>query len=186
MDNYTELFAKVKPHQKEEELRILLEFLERFKIDNAVEIGTGVGGTAVMFKQKIPSLVSIDISHIDEASQKAKEYGFTYVVADSKKQETKDSVLKLLGTEKIDFLFIDGSHTYEDVKKDYELWSPNASVIGFHDIVWNCGKTGMSTATVWKYWNELREEHKPDNVREIICSADGGLVEHSGIGVIWQ
>ncbi|SCA63523.1 Uncharacterized protein SCG7109_AR_00020 [Chlamydiales bacterium SCGC AG-110-M15] len=40
--------------------------------------------------------------------------------------------------EEIDFLFIDGAHEYEAVKKDFELWSPkvkDGGVIAFHDSV---------------------------------------------------
>lgn len=36
----------------------------------------------------------------------------------------------------IDFLFIDGAHDYENVKKDFELWSPylkSDGIIAFHD-----------------------------------------------------
>ncbi len=36
----------------------------------------------------------------------------------------------------VDFLFIDGAHDYENVKKDFELWSPflkKGGIIAFHD-----------------------------------------------------
>lgn len=39
-------------------------------------------------------------------------------------------------TDKIEFLFIDGDHSYEAVKLDFELWSPlliNGGIISFHD-----------------------------------------------------
>lgn len=39
-------------------------------------------------------------------------------------------------TEKIEFLFIDGDHSYEAVKLDFELWNPlliNGGIISFHD-----------------------------------------------------
>lgn len=51
----------------------------------------------------------------------------------------------------IDFLFIDGSHAYESVKKDIELWLPKVKgVISGHDYDWN---------TVSKAVSELLPEH---------------------------
>jgi hypothetical protein len=38
----------------------------------------------------------------------------------------------------VDFLFIDGDHSYEGVKKDFEMYSPlvkSGGLIAFHDIV---------------------------------------------------
>ena len=42
-------------------------------------------------------------------------------------------------TEKIDFLFIDGDHSYEGCKKDVALYMPllkSGGIIAFHDIGW--------------------------------------------------
>jgi len=165
-------------HQKPEEVFFLFDFLKDKDIKTIVEIGTAEGGLASLFKIYWPEarVVTIDIVESKEARRRSKEHGFEYIIGNSHKVEPIET----------DLLLIDGSHKYKDVKKDHKLWSPHAKITAFHDIVWNCGKPIMSTATVWKFWNELREDYKPDNVREIICSAYGGLVEHSGIGVIWE
>lgn len=42
--------------------------------------------------------------------------------------------------EKIDLLFIDGSHKYEDVQQDWESWSPklvDGGIVIFHDCNWS-------------------------------------------------
>ncbi|MFR2257447.1 MAG: class I SAM-dependent methyltransferase [Clostridium sp.] len=60
----------------------------------------------------------------------------------------------------IDVLHIDGSHFYEDVKHDFEIWSPKLkknSIVLFHDIgdeIINGGIMGSHT-----YWNELKEQY---------------------------
>lgn len=57
----------------------------------------------------------------------------------------------------IDLLHIDGTHTYADVKADFESWLPKLSpegIILFHDVVVRGGGFG-----VWKLWEEIRGEN---------------------------
>jgi hypothetical protein len=52
----------------------------------------------------------------------------------------------------IDFIFIDGSHAYEDVKLDYELFAPfvkTGGLIAFHDVV-------ESWPGPLRLWNEIK------------------------------
>ena len=51
---------------------------------------------------------------------------------------------------KIDLIFIDGSHFYEDVKKDFELfypWVKPGGIIAFHDV-------SKEHAGTYRFWNE--------------------------------
>lgn len=74
----------------------------------------------------------------------------------------------------IDLLFIDGSHVYEDVKKDFELffpWVKPGGVVAFHDVtpefpgvyrVWNdIAKKKLST---WRNITTLYFGFKPKSV----------------------
>lgn len=57
----------------------------------------------------------------------------------------------------IDLLHIDGYHTYEAVRGDFEMWQPKLSdraIVLFHDTQVRQGSFG-----VWRYWDEVRAEY---------------------------
>jgi len=84
----------------------------------------------------------------------------------------------LPGGGKIDFLFIDGDHTYEGVKADYELYSPlvrPGGLIAFHDI---CLHPPALNCHVDRFWNEVKAGRRS---REIIHDPVQG---RCGIGLI--
>lgn len=74
-------------------------------------------------------------------------------------QMTFDDALPSFGESSIDVLHIDGLHTYEAVKHDYEAWLPKLSdhgIVLLHDIA--AYQPGFG---VWRFWDEV-SAHTPN------------------------
>jgi len=179
--------------QKISEIKDLLDFLESKKMDTVVEIGTATGGTFYAFCQMAPSdahIISIDLpggpfggGYELEDVQMFKTYAkigqtIYFMREDSHQEETKKMLLERLKDRKIDVLFIDGDHSYEGVKKDFEMYEPlvnNGGIIIFHDI---CKHATAPECQVDKFWNEIKEKYEH---KEFIDPED---TEWGGIGVL--
>jgi predicted O-methyltransferase YrrM len=68
----------------------------------------------------------------------------------------------MLGRKKIDLLFIDGDHTYEGVKADFEKYLPlvkKGGLIAFHDIL-DTPEHRAQNCYVAKFWEEIKQQHE--------------------------
>jgi predicted O-methyltransferase YrrM len=72
-------------------------------------------------------------------------------------------------------LFIDGDHTFEGVKKDWEMYSPlvrPGGLIVFHDVAGNYGETQVKA-----FWDTIKTSYSH---REYMAHPEGLY----GIGVL--
>ena len=130
----------------------LVYFLSKRKIKTAVEIGTFRGLTSCVISQYCDNLITIDIENglVEnyETRQLVKKYprrkaiwkelDITNIrqVIINNNQEKAD----LLKDIEYDFVFIDGDHSYEGVKYDYELVKECNQIL-FHDYDRREGKS---------------------------------------------
>jgi predicted O-methyltransferase YrrM len=187
-DSYKHIYAT----QRVGEITELAKVVQKIQPKIIVEIGTWTGGTLFIWVRtniNLEMAVSIDLpgggfgggydkKRIKLYKQFAADRPNTrmeFIRADSHATATLTTLKQLLGRESIDFLYIDGDHTYDGVKKDFEMYAPlvrKGGIVAFHDIV-----TKGNDHKVWLYWNEIKTNYE---FEEIIEDPQGDM----GLGII--
>lgn len=183
----------IKPLQLKEEFTELLKIYVDKQPKIILEIGTARGGTLFSFCKLAPEdaiLISVDLPKgkfgggypdwkIPLYQAFKKENQQLYLLReDSHNTETLNKVKDILNGRAIDFLFIDADHTYEGVKKDFEMYSPlvaKGGTIALHDIVRHPPELDCN---VDKFWNEIKKSFQ---FQEIINDKNQNW---AGIGII--
>jgi cephalosporin hydroxylase len=189
--------------QKKTEIVSLLRLLEQSPPKSIVEIGTATGGTLFMLTQVAApdaTIVSVDLprGRLGGASSSVRNRypqwrtrlyrGFGHdnqavhvIRADSHDPATVKDVRRRLPEGKVDFLFIDGDHSYEGVRRDFELYSPLAvgALVAFHDILPSRPGGHGDPGDVPAFWSDVKRDRKIE--AEFIEDRDWGSC---GIGVI--
>jgi cephalosporin hydroxylase len=173
--NTTKSYYNIRPLQDVFEIKTLAQHVQSVEPQVIVEIGTARGGTLLVWSQssnKLQLLVSIDLPAGNEGCgymwQKIKLFKLyitrltgcqlNLIRRSSQTEEMKAFVRDLLHNRPIDFLFIDGDHLYEGVKRDFELYSElvrSGGLIAFHDIRPNPTNQQIQ---VFKLWDELKQD----------------------------
>jgi cephalosporin hydroxylase len=180
--------------QVRSEILQLAALLEQHRPRTVVEIGTAHGGTLFLWcalAHPEATIVSIDLPggihgggypywktwiyrRFSTASQK-----LHLLRGDSQAPEMMEKLKTVLPDGKVDFLFIDGNHTYDGVKVDFQNYSPlvaKGGIVVFHDI---CTIPPEINCQVDEFWKEIKNNYR--NV-EFIENPDQGKC---GIGVIF-
>lgn len=185
-------YGLIRPLQIRYELSELLKIIDKNKPKYVLEIGTSYGGTLFLFTRVVSdnaTIISIDLpgGRFGGGYSKAriplyKGFALKYqkihlIRKNSHKKETLEEIKGILGDNKLDFLFIDGDHTYEGIKRDFELYSSivkKNGIIALHDIV----KTDIKGCEVNRFWDEIKSKY------ENIEIAKDWKQNWAGIGVI--
>jgi hypothetical protein len=149
------------------------DFIKNMKPGRIVELGTFKGTSFYSMLQAVKDdRLNSEVFAIDswEGDEHAGFYGkdiydgVTQIVREYYSNQNArlikkyfDDALDEFEESTIDLLHIDGLHTYEAVKGDFEHWLPklaNEGTIFFHDIK-------VADFGVWKVWNELKNKY-PD------------------------
>jgi predicted O-methyltransferase YrrM len=174
-------YTSIKTMQYREELSRLMKILEKEEINTVLEIGEARGGSAYIMCRSLEcqKYVGVDLPDLHEMKLTRDkkdlldllETQTVHVRGNSHDKSTFTEVQEALGDEKVEFLFIDGDHSYKGVKQDFEFYSKLVSeggTVAFDDIQHSKG--------VEKFWNEIKEDFK---TKEVIPSQ-----KSSGIGVL--
>jgi predicted O-methyltransferase YrrM len=201
---------QIAPWQERAELVQLLQLLQKTTPRTIVEIGTGSGGTLFLLARVArpdATLISVDLPHGEFGGGypswrvplfrafAGEQQHIELIRANSHLDATRAKVARLLAGRPLDFLFIDGDHTYEGVRTDFTMYGSlvgTGGIVAFHDIVPGQGSPDRSDAAPPKgcgpdircvgdvplFWNEVRSG-RPST--EFVSDWDQGAF---GIGVL--
>jgi cephalosporin hydroxylase len=152
--------------QSREELLPVLEVIKAQSPSTVLEIGTANGGTLFLLTRVAApdaTIVSLDLPGGDWGGGYSEkriplyeafalpEQRLCLLREDSHTPQALDHVKHAFSGRTIDFLFIDGDHSYEGVRSDFEMYAPLVTpggYIAFHDIAYTDG--------VARLWDEVK------------------------------
>jgi predicted O-methyltransferase YrrM len=182
--------------QKLREIAPLIAVVRRGSPAVVVEIGTADGGTFYAWCRAAradATVVSIDLpggrfggaegfaepATLREHGRDRQELHF--IRADSHQLETLDQLRAVLSGRAIDFLFIDGDHTYDGVRRDFEMYAPlvrRGCPIAFHDVLPHAQQPDCE---VDRFWSEIKSRYRSVEFIDLVDGAD----QYGGIGVLY-
>ncbi len=188
---YSDLGKCLGIKQKRAEIAEFIGLVAERKPQKIIEIGTARGGTLFLLahvSSPDSRILSIDLpggpfggGYPRFKSGLLRRFGgraIRLLRADSHRLETFQKAKYIIDGE-VDLLFIDGDHTYEGVKMDFQRYSPlvkKGGIIALHDIAEHPPETGCD---VRRFWQEIRPVYR---TKEII---DQQGEPWGGIGIVF-
>jgi predicted O-methyltransferase YrrM len=178
--------------QKVGELGPLLELVRSHAPEVVVEVGTARGGTLWAFCQVASPaavLASIDLPRYLPATDaelealKRADQRLLLLRADSHDEGTRTELVRLLAGRPVDVLFIDGDHSYQGVKRDFELYTPlvgPGGLVAFHDVL---AHSTVAISEVDRFWGEIKPLYRHQEFLE--PDRNAGFGRWGGIGVVY-
>lgn len=190
-------YRTIAPIQVRSELADAVAFVGERRPRTVLEIGTANGGTFYTWCRGVDSVeraISVNLPgdltpprFLDRALPDVETH---FVRGDSHTDAVYEAVVRLLDGDTVDFLFIDGDHSFEGVRRDFERYAPLLSedgLVAFHDIVtidrdtWNQVDEFWETVAADQDTVEFRapayDPHDPVTI-------SGTTVTGHGIGVL--
>lgn len=179
--------------QDVQEFNDFLGLIRREQVGSYLEIGSKHGGSFWRVTNVLPKgarVVSVDLPHGDGSFKDSEPnlkqcvealarrgYDAHLFLTDSKAPETIAAV-KELGP--FDLVFLDGNHSDQFLRSDWEHYGSLGKMVAFHDISWPPYRPppkGMP-CDVQAFWRILKPHHRHVEFRR--------RRDELGIGVLWR
>lgn len=193
--------------QARSEILQLAKILQPSAPKRSLEIGTNYGGTLLLLCTLSPpdaKIISVDLPsgpfgggyslrkvplfrRFPRAGQQ-----LHLIRTDSHSLPTKERVLQILEGDPLDYLFLDGDHTYSGVQRDFQMYSPlvrSGGIVAFHDIVTYNPESGCQ---VEEFWGEIKRHYQHLQIIEDVnegslpIAVTGASMHTAGLGVLFM
>ena len=161
------------PAQVPSELNSLGEILAELQPQRALEIGTANGGTLLLLTRlasRTATLASIDLTAAEGGYSAERQWFYERFArrkqhlhllrGNSHSFWMRRRLGEVFDGRPLDYVFIDGDHRYEGVKKDFETYGSmvrKGGVVAFSGIAEHPPEAGCQVA---QFWNEIKPQYR--------------------------
>lgn len=184
------IFRTISPIQDKDEICHFVALINNRFPKVFVEIGTAFGGTLYTINRYVKTLKKVVCIDLDDRfynfgyfkmrTKLLREFNknieINFLVGNSHDEKIEHDLKNILNGERIDVLFIDGDHSYDGTRDDFQRYSKYVSsngIIAFHDILYS--KFNVDPALCYR---DIKNEYNYLDYKEIIARKEqvsGGI-----------